>query len=69
MSLKGKSIVITGGNGGIGFGIARHFLKLGAQVSVEKPRRDPTFLWSFISFTTFPFDRKSRYLTLNFMRE
>lgn len=33
MSMNGKSVVITGGNGGIGIGIARHFLRLRAQVS------------------------------------
>lgn len=35
MSINGKSIVITGGNGGIGIGIARNFLRQGAQVSAH----------------------------------
>ena len=34
-SLTGKTAVVTGATSGIGFGIARHFLSLGASVVIH----------------------------------
>ena len=33
-SVEGRSILITGGGGGIGFGAARHFVERGARVTI-----------------------------------
>ena len=33
-SVEGRSILITGGGGGIGFGAARHFIERGARVTI-----------------------------------
>ena len=40
--LSGKAAIVTGGNGGIGFGIARGLVRAGANVAVAGRNRDKT---------------------------
>src|SRR5215211_1933118 len=39
-SLAGSSVLVTGGGSGIGAGVARHFVELGARVTVSGRRRE-----------------------------
>ncbi len=38
---EGKSVLVTGGRSGIGFGIAKQFLQLGAKVFICSRKKDP----------------------------
>lgn len=40
--LRGRSVIVTGGNGGIGLGMARALLAAGAQVAIWGSRADKT---------------------------
>ena len=38
---KGKKVLVTGGRSGIGFGIAKAFLNLGAEVIIASRKEEP----------------------------
>lgn len=59
LTYKGKQVLIIGGTSGIGLGLAKHYLKLGAAVTVcgrDRSKLPPTLLNTFPLLTCYELD-------------